>query len=128
MRICDHCADEIPASKHRSAKYCSLRCQKDAAKLRQQPAAPVVKLPMAAEPGDPLTDRVRAELEAAGRLDTVLGQQAAALAAAMAAAGGQAMAALSRELRSVMDEALRGAKAEVDPIDELKLRRDRKSG
>ncbi|MGW6121494.1 hypothetical protein ACWFRF_20800 [Nocardia sp. NPDC055165] len=87
-------------------------------------------LPSAAPPANtnPLVEAVRATLDAAGRLDTVLGRQAVALAEAMSSASGTALAALSRELRTVQAEAMKGASTEVDPIDELKLRRDRKSG
>jgi len=68
------------------------------------------------------------ELEQAGRLDTRLGQMAVALAEKLAAGRdtGSAMAAVSREFRSVMDEAMRGAMIETDELDELAARRDSK--
>jgi hypothetical protein len=51
-----------------------------------------------------------------------------AAAERMSAASGAAFAALSKELRELMTAATKGAATAVDPIDELKLRRDRKSG
>ncbi|WP_280371141.1 hypothetical protein [Nocardia wallacei] len=138
MRICDHCAGRIPAGRSRIAKYCSAKCQQAAAKQRRQQggrpaleavAAPAADAPPEAKPStDPLVGMVRQELMAAGRLETTLGQQALALAERMRGAGGSALAALSKELRTVMSEATRGASAAKDPIDELRLRRDRKSG
>jgi hypothetical protein len=69
----------------------------------------------------------KVELEAAGRLDSVLGQQALRLAQQMSGfETGGGMAALSRELRATMAEATRGAAVAADPLDELKARRDAK--
>lgn len=76
-----------------------------------------------------LVNAVRAELEAAGRLDSVLGQVALLLAARMCDYDtGSGTATVSTELRSVMAAALRDAPAAGDPIDELRRRRDRKRG
>ena len=128
MRVCDHCAGEIDPAKPRNTKFCSTKCQRAS---RQQPdREPVTQLPLGDAPvgEDPLVEAVRRELTDAGRLDTALGQQALALAERMAEASGAAMAALSKELRSVMATATQGATAAVDLLDELKLRRDRKSG
>jgi hypothetical protein len=68
-----------------------------------------------------------AELQAAGRADTALGQQALALAERVnnPRDTGSAIAALSKELRAVMVEALKGAEVAADPLDELRARRDR---
>jgi uncharacterized protein YoaH (UPF0181 family) len=41
---------------------------------------------------------------------------------------GSAVAAMSRELRAVMAEALKGAAQAVDPMDELAARRARRIG
>ncbi len=75
-----------------------------------------------------LLEALRRELAAAGRLDTALGQQALALAVKLSSPfdTGSAMAAVSRELRAVREEALRGAEQVADPLDELRLRRDAK--
>ena len=125
MRVCDYCAGEIAATAPRNTKYCSTKCRKDS--QRAPELAVVPSPPDEAEP-DPLVEAVRRELEAAARLDTALGQQALAAAVRMSAASGTAFAALSKELRELMTAATKGAATAVDPIDELKLRRDRKSG
>jgi hypothetical protein len=67
-------------------------------------------------------------LRDAKRFDTVLGQQALVIAGQIAAGGqtGPAIAALSKELRAVMAEALEGAAAAADPLDEIRARRERK--
>jgi hypothetical protein len=124
MRVCDYCAGEIAASAPRNTKYCSAKCRKDS---QRAPELAVVPSTAESEP-DPLVEAVRRELEAAARLDTSLGQQALAAAERMSAASGAAFAALSKELRELMTAATKGAATAVDPIDELKLRRDRKSG
>jgi hypothetical protein len=59
------------------------------------------------------------------RFDTVLGQQAMVLANRIVIeVSGSSMAALSKELRAVMVEALDGVSAAVNPLDELRARRD----
>lgn len=67
-------------------------------------------------------------LQDADRLDTVLGQQALALAAQIVSPfqTGAGVASLSKELRAVMAEAMRGVAAAADPVDELRRRRDAK--
>lgn len=69
------------------------------------------------------------ELEAAGRLETVLGQQAVKLAERMCSQfdTGSATASVSRELRAVMDAALAGAPKAADSLDELANRRKLKA-
>lgn len=121
MRECTQCGGPNE-TKGRYAQFCSAECR---ATSRLEP-----ETPRAAEPEDsyPLADVVRRELEAAGVLDTALGQQAVTIAVRMADAAATALAPLSKELRSVMAAATRGAETEADPVDELKLRRDRKSG
>lgn len=121
MRECTQCGGPN-ATKGRYAQFCSTDCRTAARPVAQEPE------PAEVEDSYPLADVVRRELEAAGVLDTALGQQALTIAVRMADAAATALAPLSKELRSVMAAATRGAVSEVDPIDELKLRRDRKSG
>lgn len=75
-----------------------------------------------------LVDATKRELETAEVLDTVLGQQALALAQRILspASTGASVASLSKELRTVMSEATAGVKVADDPLDELRARRDRK--
>ena len=92
----------------------------------------VVQMPrepeVVGDSGPGLVAAVRAELEAADRLSTVAGQHALELARRIAAAPemSSGVAALSRELRAVMGEALAGVGAAADPVDELRARRDAK--
>jgi hypothetical protein len=79
--------------------------------------------------GNSLVQATRRELEAADKVDTMLGQQALALAARMSGTetpGG--IASISRELRTVMAAAI-GPVSKVtkaDSVDELRARRDAK--
>ncbi|TDK85475.1 hypothetical protein EUA02_29900 [Mycobacterium paragordonae] len=82
---------------------------------------------------NPLVVATKRELEAAGKLDSMLGQQALALAARMSGADTVAgYASLSRELRTVMAAAIGVAPAappaagQGDEVDELRARRDAK--
>lgn len=126
MRICDYCAEPIE-SKSRNARFCSPECR---ARNKDTPRPPTaVPLQAVPDPATGLVDALTKELADAKRLDTVLGQQALALAVKMSGfESGSSLAALSKELRTVMAEATRGAEVAADPLDELKLRRDRKSG
>lgn len=73
---------------------------------------------------------VRDELETIGKTDSALGGVALKLAARLDAGEdpGSAMAAMAKELRTVMGELGRGAPAAADPVDELKRRRERRIG
>lgn len=82
---------------------------------------------------NPLVAATKRELETAGKLDSMLGQQALALAARMSGADSVAgYASLSRELRTVMAAAIGTAPAappaagQGDEVDELRARRDAK--
>ncbi len=120
-RECDACGTEYEAQR-KTSRYCSTRCRMRASRRIEAPVA-------AESPGSgELVEALRRELADAGRLDTALGQQALALAVKLASPfdTGSAMAAVSRELRAVREEALRGAEHVADPLDELRLRRDAK--
>ncbi|WP_217349378.1 hypothetical protein [Mycolicibacterium fortuitum] len=69
------------------------------------------------------------DLTAAGRMQSVLGQQALRLAIRLETSTvdtGAGLVSLSKELRALMSLALAGAEDESDPVDELKSRRDEK--
>ena len=137
-KTCAMCPTEFEA-KHPTAKYCGERCKKRAqrqpggtkATKRRKPAG-VVELP--AEPTiEPaavsLSAATVAELGRAERLETALGQAALALARRIDASGGEtgsALAALVREHRAALAEAVRDAQKAADPLDELRTRRERK--
>ena len=115
---CAACAIDFE-QKQATQRFCSARC-------RQRGHRGGAASRSAPRPG--LVGVTERELEQAGRLDTRLGQMAVALAEKLAAGRdtGSAMAAVSREFRSVMDEAMRGAMIETDELDELAARRDSK--
>lgn len=72
---------------------------------------------------------VRAELTAAGQEDTYLAAAAVAVAQRIDAADGvMGLAALVKELRATMADALKGAQVAESAVDELRRRRDAKRG
>lgn len=74
-----------------------------------------------------LVAATRAELETAGRVNSMLGQSALLLAAQMCSNRvALGSAALNKELRATMVAALQGAVVADDPVDELRRRRDAK--
>lgn len=131
-RACAWCGGSFEAVRS-TAKYCSSSCRAKASNAvkRGGPAAPkAAPAPVADLPvRNTLAEAVRNELEAAERLETFLGAQAVALAGRIDAGGdtGSAVAALSKELRAVMDAALAGAPKAADALDELANRRRRKA-
>lgn len=109
-------------TQYKIAKFCGATCRK----RKQRRGAVVEALPPPVQPeSGSLADAVRVELQAAGRLDTALGRQAVLLAerASSPFDTGSAIAAVSRELRAVMAEALKDSSAVADPLDELAHRR-----
>jgi hypothetical protein len=77
-----------------------------------------------------VTAATEAALVAADRLSLPVGQLALAYARRIDAGNenGSATAALGRELRAALDEALDGASTEVDVVDELRARREQRRG
>lgn len=122
QRICDVCGVDFEA-KRKDAKTCSATCRSN---KRNQSAPPDPTEVV----GNSLVKATVTELEAAGKVDTMLGQLAISLAGRMSGTT-TGIAALSRELRSVIDAAL-GVKTPgasgvvVDDVDELRARRDAK--
>lgn len=118
QRSCSVCGRDFEA-KRKDAITCSATCRSNRRNGKSATA-----------PTDtPLVRATRAELEAVGKLDTRLGQQALVLAAAMSMGGGAGP--LSKELDRVM-EAATGiatkppAAGTGDEVDELRARRDAK--
>ncbi len=123
-RTCESCGGPYEAVRA-TARFCSERCRKRAQRGH------VIDLPAPVVSGAPdtaLSARVAAELTEAGRLDTSLGQGALVLARRIEEGRdtGTAVAALMRELRAVLGEALKGAqtRSALDGYrDELAARR-----
>lgn len=129
-----------------SAKYCSARCNKRAQRGQFGQTSPVevpfrsgktssagnstTPDPNSGTPGEkPFVRVTREELEHAGVLDTVIGQQVLLLAQSMTGketAGG--LTTLSKEFSRMRNEALRTAAADSgDTVDELRARREKKA-
>lgn len=129
QRKCIQCGTYFEAA--RSATSCSAKCRM----RKSRGSAPAAILPDDLVDGISSSKRIGVfkavsnELERAGKVETSLGQ--AALHLALLLENCQAdtvsgVASLSKELRSVMAQALGGSAAAVDDLDELRGRRDRK--
>lgn len=129
---CASCASEWEA-KSAKAKYCSDRCRVRAYERRKAGTDSQTGQVVPLEPQQPSTESLvaatRAELEHTGRVDTALGQSALALAQRVDAGSsepGSSFAALVREHRAVLAEAVKDAETAADPLDEVRARRERK--
>ena len=79
---------------------------------------------MPVDAGQGVAVAIEAALRAAGELDSVLGRQALDLASRLPdAKSGSGLAAMHKELRSVMSAVAGVAVGEIDPVDELKAKR-----
>jgi hypothetical protein len=132
---CARCAQTFSTSSRR-ARFCSPKCRTQATRARakgepETVAAPKPKRTRKAKPQAEAVSTgtlgaVVAELQAAGRLDSSAGQAAVALARRIddGAESSAGLAALTREMRAAMAEALSGAEATGDALDELRARRE----
>ena len=123
LRNCDTCGRSYEAKTRRSL-YCGDLCRA----RKHRGAAPV---PNVEGLDNPLVNATRRELEAAGKLDTAMGQLALVLAAGLSSTQTTTgLAALSKELSRVTAKAIGSTTAPApgagDDIDELKARRDAK--
>jgi hypothetical protein len=120
QRSCDYCGCMYQAQRS-SSKFCGSTCRSKSS-LGVKPKAVVAPVVLDVS----LVSTTEQRLRDADRFDTVLGQQAMVLANRIVIeVSGSSMAALSKELRAVMVEALDGVAAELNPLDELRVRRDR---
>jgi hypothetical protein len=104
---CAGCGEDFQAGSPQ-AKWCSAGCKKRA---QRNPQPEVESPPPEAAPVDSgLVDSVHNELAEAGVADTFAGQLALQLARKMSAVDATGVAALSKELRLVMIEALADGK------------------
>jgi len=121
---CTVCGQEFDA-KRNTAKYCSRRCNVRAA--RQPKPGPAAVIP--ADPDSQLRAATLCALAAAGRESSPAGVAALILAQRIDSAGsetGAGLAALVKQHGVTLTDALKGATAEVNPLDELRARRERK--
>lgn len=118
QRVCEVCESGFEG--RRDARFCSATCRKRSSRGAD------------GAPDDGLVRSVRKELEDADRLESFAGQLALQLAREMAAPGATGIAAMSKELRVVMADALGGrsgsqGEPESDVVNEIKERRERKA-
>ena len=121
---CAVCSEPFEA-KRNTAKYCSRRCSVRAA--RQPKPEPAGQMPV--DPDSELWTATLNELAAAARVASASGQAALLLARRLDSQmteTGSSVAAMVREHRAALADALKGASAEVNPLDELRARRERK--
>jgi hypothetical protein len=125
-RNCDVCRKPYEAARV-SSKFCSDSCRKRARRgVAIAPAVPVAPLVPPVSLVGTLTAATTAELQAAGREFTSLGQAALLLARRLESGEvetGSSVAALVREHRAVLAQAVDGAEVAADPLDELADRR-----
>jgi hypothetical protein len=125
---CTVCGQEFDA-KRNTAKYCSRRCNVRAAR-QPKPGVPQSDHPqMPVDPDAELWTATLAELAEAGRAGSASGQAALLLARRLdsqLAETGSSVAAMVREHRAALADALKGGGAEANPLDELRARRERK--
>lgn len=124
--VCGVCEEPFEAKGNR-AKFCGATCRSRAHRRKPGDGLGSAKAPGSGA-AHPLVVQLRGELEQAGRLDTVAGQLALALALQVTAAGATGIAGLSKELRTVRAEALAGtpAAAPVTAEDEDEVERARR--
>ena len=114
-------------AKRATAKYCSSRCRVRAARQPKPDAPRPPQMPV--DPDAELWTATLAELAAAGRVASASGQAALLLARRLDSPliePGSSVAAMVREHRAALADALKGAVSEVNPLDELRARRERK--
>ena len=124
QRACDSCGTDYEA-KRPSSRYCSTKCRNRAARAgTSKPRVATDAKP--ASTSTTVADQVRRELGT--QLDSAAGQMALSLAHRLDGAvdTGSAMAAVARELRSILAELLGSTIQVADPIDELKAARERR--
>ena len=131
IRPCDSCRVKYDARRPNS-RFCSSRCRMRASRSPTK-APTTAPRPSVVPAGDTasagLLIATARELEAAHVLDTVLGQLAVEVAGRIVNPGetGASVATLAKQLRETMTAALDGSEeVVVDPLDELRSRRDRK--
>ena len=137
-RPCDVCGTAYTAQRSTS-RFCSQRCKRRAhrgapTKLPPEtlPVVPdVVPLPQPESAGlaGGVAESTRVKLVALDRLDSPLGQAAMVLARRLDNPGmdtGSSIASVARQYQLTMEAATEGVKVALDPLDELRARRDRK--
>ena len=130
-RACDACGAPYLARSPLS-RYCGSRCAKRAQRTGLSRSVPEPAVVAAVPSGPGAVEQATGEaLRAVGRLGTPLGQVAVVLARRLDHPGadtGSALSAVARQLQVVMEAVTADVRPAVDPLDELRARRDRKLG
>lgn len=124
---CASCGEPFEAQRN-TAKYCSAKCRVRASRSAK-PAGEAELVDEGVPVEESVSEAVRGELGAAGRLASPTGRAVLALARRIdggSRESGASLAALVKEFRASMAEALKGAEQAADPLDELRVRRERK--
>jgi hypothetical protein len=127
QKSCVVCSVPFEA-KRNTAKYCSRRCSMRASRRSGSPKAAVVAMP--ADPDSALWSATLAELSAAGRVNSAAGQAVLVLARRIDASDGETgagLAALVKQHGATLADAVKGRRAVVNPLDELRLARERRA-
>lgn len=121
LKRCEVCGSPFEA-KRPSGKYCSPRCRQRA--HRGGGDATVTALPGGGDSSGSLTRATRARLGLIGRLETELGVAALLLASRLDGLSpvdtGAGVAALMKEYRSTLAEAVKDAQREEDALDNIR--------
>lgn len=123
-RQCDECGKAYTAKSPRS-KFCRPACRSRAhGKRAVEAVAAPVELGEVVAGG--VAEATRAELERLKRLDTPMGRVAVALAVRMDGGEdvGSSMAAVAKELRSILEVLAAQAPQAADPVTKLRVVRD----
>lgn len=136
QKPCETCSTPFEYGNNK-ARFCSDKCRKRAARRLAKVVEFPAQTPELTPQNDPnqaqstpissLLGKIRSTLAESGVLETPNGQLALKLAERLETQtndSGSSVAALSKELRMVMAEALNRVVAADDPIDELQRRRE----
>ena len=126
-RNCDVCLKPYEA-KRASSKYCSDGCRKRAQRAPVAPLAAVVTALPSPPSGDvgSLVAATTRELESADQIGSSLGQSCLLLARRLDSGSmdtGSSVAALVREYRATLAEAIASGRVAADPLDQIAAQR-----
>lgn len=123
LKQCAKCGGPLPVQTGRGRRRtkCEMCAPSRGTKTSSQPI-------VAAPPRSGLLAATRAELDAAGRAGSHAGQAAILIAERIEFGdnSGSAVAHMVRQLHDSMSRAMADAAVEVDPVDELRSRRERR--
>lgn len=128
VRTCQNCNTQFQTKSSRQ-RFCSDPCRMRANYTKRTGQdAPVIALPVPVDASNPagIVDAVERELLAAGRRQTPIGMLCMVLARQIEGGVDSAsgLAQLSKELSARLGEALANVEVALNPVDELRVRRE----